>query len=345
MYIELLRYFRYQSKVLAKNAMGNSPDRAFAVLLPNEYTPLKKYPTIWMLDGYLGNGFSMIADSGALGGSLCSDLLRYQAEKIMPEAIFIFPDPSTLLGGSQFINSPACGSFMDHIVDELVPFVESQLSCIENKTGRVLCGHSSGGYGALVIPMLRPGVFGHSIASAADSMFENSLRPSFAYAAARLKKAGSVKSFLAAVFALSRPDRCSKEDFHTLMTLAMASCFSPLTHSKDMEDIRNAPHYSKLPFDLETLEEIPEVWQQWKLWDPVEMVKTCGLELKKLHHLHLDAGTEDEYCAQFGHRKISQTLNQFAVKHICTEFSGGHSGTSFRYQERFRIWGEVFREL
>ena len=341
----MLRYFKYSSQVLRGNAMGNSCERALAVLLPANYSPDKTYPTLWMLDGYLGNGFSMLADPGALGSSLCTQLLQFQADQLMPPSIFVFPDPSTLLGGSQYINSPACGRFMDHLVDELVPFVESQLSCVASPHGRVLCGHSSGGYGALVVPMLRPGIFGHSIVSAADSMFEHSLRPSFAFAGARLKKAGSVKSFLAGLFALTRPDKCSKEDFHTLMTLAMASCYSPLTHNKELADIANAPHFSKLPFEIDTLEEIPEVWALWKSWDPVELVKKHGSALKSLHHLHLDAGTEDEFCAQYGHRKISESLKKLGVKHECTEFAGGHSGTSFRYAERFKMWGEIYGGL
>lgn len=338
-----LRYHRVSSKVLRGNPMGNSPERALATLLPETLEAGRKYPVIWMLDGYLGNGFSMLSDPGALGSSLCAQLLRYQSDGVLPPCIFVFPDPSTLLGGSQYLDSPACGPFLTHLVEELVPFVDATLPTIAHPGARVLAGHSSGGYGALMIPMLRPGVFGHAIASAADSAFEHSMVPSFANAAARLRKAGSAQAFVSALFALSRPEKCSKEDFHTLMTLAMASCYSPLSDEIALRDQRNGPHFARLPFDLETLDLIPDVWAEWISHDPVEVVTQKGAVLRQLHHLHLDAGSEDEFCAQFGHRKISRTLNELNVPHLITEFQGGHSGTSFRWEERFKILAEPLR--
>ncbi|NBO37627.1 hypothetical protein EBU99_03490 [bacterium] len=222
MFQESLRYLRYESSLLNGFPLVGSSSRLLPVLLPPGYSSQRRYPTIWMLDGYLGTGRSMMSESGFLGESLGTLLMRLQKTEVLPEAIFVFPDPTTVLGGSQFIDSSVNGPFMRHLIEELVPFVDSQFSTVAKADGRVVCGHSSGGYGALMISMLSPGTFGYCIASAADSAFELSMAQSFPMAAMRFKKYGGEEGFLKYFFALPRPDKCSKEDFHALMTLAMA---------------------------------------------------------------------------------------------------------------------------
>jgi enterochelin esterase family protein len=327
MYQENLRFLRYESQLLKGFPLVNGTHRLLPVLLPPGYSERQRYPTIWMLDGYLGTGRSLMSESGFLGESLGSQLTRLMQEDILPHCIFVFPDPTTRFGGSQFIDSTVCGPFMRHIVEELVPFIDSSFSTVSRKDGRVVCGHSSGGYGALMISMLKPGFFGYCIASAADSAFELSMANGFPTAAARIKKCGGEEAFLRYFFSQPRPEKCSKEDFLTLMTLAMGTCYSP--------DPSRSGVWCQLPFEIETCTLIDEVWQQWLKHDPCRLVMRHADELKKLRWLHLDCGSEDEFSAQFGHRRIAACLQENRVEHLHTEFSGGHSGTSFRWQFRF----------
>jgi len=268
-----------------------------------------------------------MSESGFLGESLGTLLMRLQKTEVLPEAIFVFPDPTTVLGGSQFIDSSVNGPFMRHLIEELVPFVDSQFSTVAKADGRVVCGHSSGGYGALMISMLSPGTFGYCIASAADSAFELSMAQSFPMAAMRFKKYGGEEGFLKYFFALPRPDKCSKEDFHALMTLAMAACYSP--------NPQRAGIWCDLPFEPNTCTLNEEIWQKWLSHDPSQVVEKNWQALSKLRWLHLDCGSEDEFCAQFGHRRIAEILRANRIEHTLTEFPAGHSGTSPRWEFRF----------
>ena len=342
MYNGNLTYLNFESKLLSNNPMGNAARRTIAALLPENWNESSKYPTVWMLGGYLDNALTLVSDPGPLGKGLPQRMLEWQRMGKMPVSIVLFPDLSSKLGGTQFINSIANGPFMDVLLEEMLPFVEKHFSCVSEPRGRVLAGHSSGGYGSLVLPMLRPGVFGAAIVSAADSAFENSLAGSFANASITLRSSGGPAAFWKALKEKNYPEKLSRAEFDTVMTLAMASCFSPFEEPEELDNALNSPHFSKLPFSLETLELIPEVWSLWKAWDPVEMVKTKGTELQKLLHLHLDVGDADECSAQFGHRRISKLLSMQNVTHLNTEFSGTHSGCSHRWGERFKLLPSEF---
>lgn len=321
-----LRYIKVDSELLKGFPLVEKTSRVLTVLLPPSYNSKIRYPTIWMLDGYLGTGRSLMSETGFLGESLGAQLLRLMTESLIPPSLFVFPDPTTRLGGSQFIDSTVCGPFLRHIVDELVPAVDEHFSTISLPEGRAVCGHSSGGYGALVISMLRPGIFGYCIASAADSAFELSMASAFPVVACKLKKHGGVEEFLKYFFSQPRPEKCSKDDFLALMTIAMATCYSPDPSLKNI--------WCQLPFEIETCTLKNDVWNRWLECDPCVMMPRHIDAIKQLRWLHLDCGTDDEFSAQFGHRRISRLLNDNQIEHLITEFAGGHNGTSFRWQYR-----------
>lgn len=335
MYEHHVRYFDVQSAVLAGNPMGNPDRRVLAVLLPEHFEEGVRYPTIWMLDGYMGTGRTQLNHPGAVGAPFGDELLRWQRERLLPPTIFVFPDGSTRLGGSQYIDSASCGPFMRHIVEELVPFVDANLPTIAAKSARVLAGHSSGGFGALVLAMLRPGVFGSVVASAADSAFELSQRSSFGRGCLTLARHGGVEAFLARTLS-AEARRLSEDDGLLLEILAMGSCYSPAPE---------LPGWCELPFDPSTGELRPDVWARWEAWDPVSLASRHAAALAELDHLHLDCGDDDRYFAHLGHRRMSAILRGADVPHLLTEFPGGHDGTRYRFQTRFEELGRVLARV
>ena len=70
-----------------------------------------------------------------------------------PDAIVVFVDAWTALGGSQFLNSASTGRYLDYLCDEVVPFVDGRYPVLPGRDHRGLSGHSSGGYGAMVVPI------------------------------------------------------------------------------------------------------------------------------------------------------------------------------------------------
>src|SRR4030095_14316246 len=77
-----------------------------------------------------------------------------------PPAIVVWVDCWTSFGGSQFLDSPGTGNYLTSLCDEVVPFVDSRYRTLAKAAHRGIAGKSSGGYGAMVVPMLRPGVVG-----------------------------------------------------------------------------------------------------------------------------------------------------------------------------------------
>lgn len=326
--LALLSSVSVQSKLLMGNPMGNPTHRHAVVLRSAGRSPARA--VIYVLDGYFGNGMSMLSDPGPVGKSFADELLAYQQDGTLPPCHFVFIDGGTRLGGSQYINSAACGAFSDHIAREVIPAAEAHLSAAG--LPRIVMGHSSGGYGALRLPMEHPGLFSGSIVSAADCYFDLSLRNLFLSCAIRINRAGGVDAFLAEFFARTYPERCTASDFQTIMMIAMASCYSP-------EVGLNAAH-ARLPFDPKTLDLDEPIWQQWLSNDPLHFSDAKLAQLGKLEFLLFDCGTEDEYGAQFGHRKLCARLRGLGVEHLFEEFSGSHSGTRFRYRKRLALLGD-----
>ena len=327
-----LRYFEYHSKLLQGYPLSGGDKRVIATLLPEDFDEKQAYPCIWFLGGFGSNGREMLNDQGPFKSSFAQMLHSYQRQRIIPQFIAVFPDGCSKLGGSQYINSAANGPFMDHLCDELVPFIESKLPTLSSSRGRVITGHSSGGYGALMVSLLRPGVFGSAIVSAADSAFECTFLPMWLQASIQLQKHNGVDGFLEHFQQMKDKGKISSDLFHTNMLLAMSACYSP--------KLNNHSAHCELPIDLHSLQVNEEIWTLWMNLDPVIAVKAHSKNLKSMDYLHLDCGKADEYGAQFGHRRISDVLKQNDVKHMTSEFNGTHRSTSYRYQQRFEQFGQ-----
>ena len=78
----------------------------------------------------------------------------------------------TSLGGSQFLDSPGTGRYHTYLCEEVVPWVDARYRTLADRDHRGIAGKSSGGYGAMVTPMLRPDLFGGLATHAGDALFE-----------------------------------------------------------------------------------------------------------------------------------------------------------------------------
>jgi hypothetical protein len=190
------------------------------------------------------------------------DAMFAAADRDCPEAVVVFVDAWTALGGSQFLNSPATGRYADYICDEIVPFIDATYPTASTRARRAVTGHSSGGYGALALSMLRPDTFGGLVAHSADALFEACYTKDFPETVRVLRDHydGSYDALIA--------DFRGAERFAwgrwgaALNAYAMAAAYSP-----DLE----SPGRVLLPFDTLTGELIQSVWERWLDHDPVRM--------------------------------------------------------------------------
>jgi S-formylglutathione hydrolase FrmB len=306
------------SKVLRGNPLGDPAVRRTPIYLPPSY-PRKRYPVYYMLTGFTGFGEMMI-QRGAWSESLPERLDRLIATKKMAEAIVVMPDCFTRYGGSQYLNSTATGRYEDHIVRELVPYVDEHY----RTTGRrAVLGKSSGGYGAMVLGMRHPDVFQALACHSGDMYFEYCYQSDFPKAIDQLRKHGGLEKFVAAWERM--PKRLAGNLHAAVNTIAMASCYSPRGRKID------------LPFDLKTGEIRPDVWKRWKAWDPVEMLDRHARDLKTLDRVFIDCGTRDQFALHHGARIFADKARRLGVRVMHEEFDDDHSSISYRYDRSFAV--------
>lgn len=232
--------------------------------------------------------------------------------ELAPAAVVALVDGWTPVGGSQWIDSAALGPFATYLTDEVVPFVEGNYP---TNGQRALQGKSSGGYGAIVNALRRPDLFHAVAAHSPDALFEVTLAHGFPEAARELRQrhGGSLEAFWGSFTGPS-----SAGEFAVAVNGALALAFSD----------------GELPFDVETAELMPGVWDRWLAHDPVRLVEAHADAARSLRGFWLDAGDADEYFADLGVLALRRALTAAGVGDDVLRFEtfpGGHRGLSWRY--------------
>jgi pimeloyl-ACP methyl ester carboxylesterase len=136
-----------ESAAVAGNQMGITPLRRLQIYLPEGYsTTRRSYPVLYWIPGW-----ETPANREYVGG-----LDSAISKGWMPPAIVVFVD---VREGLVLLNSPVFGQWEDFVVDELVPFVDAEYRTIPQPDGRAIMGHSTGGYGAVMLALRHPGVW------------------------------------------------------------------------------------------------------------------------------------------------------------------------------------------
>ncbi len=312
----------FSSRALEGNALGDPSERPLWVYLPPGYddAPDRRYPSVYMLQGLTGQldmwrnrmpfrkTFPELVDELFAGGGA-------------PPCIVVWVDCWTSLGGSQFIDSPATGRYHTYLCDEIVPWVDSTYRTLARREHRGVAGKSSGGYGAMVTPMLRPDLWGGLATHAGDALFEVCYLPEFRTVARTLRDRyqGSFERFWADF--RGRPALANDSDAELLDTYCMAACYSA-----------DPDGAVRLPMDTSTGALIPEIWERWLAWDPVRMVPRHADALRSLRAIYIDSGTRDEYYLDLGAEAFRRALAGIGVTDVRFElFDATHKAIEYRY--------------
>jgi S-formylglutathione hydrolase FrmB len=207
-----------------------------------------------------------------------------------------------------------------------VEFVDARYPTAADRDHRGLAGKSSGGYGAMVVPMLRPDVFGALASHAGDALFECCYLPNFPQLARKLRDDfdGSPERFWEEFRAAGRLDAQRFENFDLI---GYAAAYSP-----DPE----RPGRVLLPFDVATGRLVDDVWAQWLEKDPVRMAPLHAGALRSLRRVYLDAGKADEWFLDLGAQAFAAELDNLGVEHTLELFDGRHGGITYRYPGAIR---------
>jgi enterochelin esterase-like enzyme len=324
----MIEWVSYSSKAIQDFPMGDPHDRTFPVYLPPGYSAEASdpYPVVFFLAGFSGKGSGYLVDDSAYGVPFEKRMDQAIAAGTLRPFIGVFPDCTSKLGHSQYVNSPAFGKYMDYLCNELTAFIDAKYRTHGDSLHRILAGHSSGGFGALITGMQRPDAFHWLSVSAADSYYEANIFHNVNATLMELQRAGGVQPFIDGILSRPGPRNISGREFEAMMTLAMAPCYAP--------NVKNPPLYGDLFFDLETGAIRTEVWGKYRTWDPINMVDRFAENLKKLGFIQLECGMSDEHALQWGHRQIAKKLATHGVPHELSEYSGGHGGHHWRFESR-----------
>lgn len=322
---------RVASRALRGNALGDPAGRDVYVYLPPGYDDAdavrRRYPLVLILTGFTGLGASPF-NRNAFDESLDQRADRLIAAGTIPPMIFASPDCFTSLGGSQYVDSSATGRYETFVVREVVPFLDREFRTKGDARHRAVCGKSSGGYGALMLGMRHPDLFGALASHSGDAYFDLCYGYDFVKCWDGLRNAGGVNEWLAKFRAKQRK---TFADTGVLNILAMAACYSPN---------RRSPWGFDLPFDLETCEIDARVMARWRKADPVEACRTYARNLRKLRGVFLDCGMKDEFTLHAGTRILAERLRALGgVRVVHEEFDDGHMGISYRYDRSFEHLG------
>ena len=297
---------------LAIDALKNNPpgDPYVRNIITVENMVNDRTPVFIGLPGFFGSGNSFL-NKNYTSIDFMDVLTKLQNDFSF---IIVLPDTMTRFGGNQFVDSSAVGNYETYITRDLMQYIKS-------KYGRrdvFLFGKSSGGFGSISLTLDHPELYAGFIDVSGDSYFPYCYMPDFSTAYMEIRESG-IDSFID----LYRKDYTHTQNQITAYNvIAMAAFYSP-----DKTSI-------KLPFSSETGELIPEVWERWLKFDPVN--RLAG-EINRLKgkKIILQTGNHDEFRINIGMNIIHDKLKKSNMEHIYREYPAGHFNTNYFYLDSF----------
>lgn len=317
----------FTSELLRGNPLGDPYERPLWVYVPPGYddAPDRRYPVVYVIQGYTGH-LGMWRNRTPFRQPFPETADQVFASGEAPPAIVVYVDAWTAYGGSQFLDSPGTGKYHSYLCEEVVPWVDARYRTQSDRDHRAITGKSSGGYGAMVTPMLRPDLFGAFATHAGDALFDVCYTSDFPHQARLLRDHydGSYQAFLDD---FSGHLAGTKEtDFPLIEIYGYAAAYSA-----------DPDGTVRIPFD-DTGALVPEVWDRWLAWDPVQMARReqYADALASMRAIWIDAGTRDQYYLDLGATAFRRAVADAGVHDddVYYElFDATHSAIEYRYPQ------------
>ncbi|MPZ94170.1 MAG: enterochelin esterase [Propionibacteriales bacterium] len=321
------------SALLRDNPLGDPHQRPLWVQVPPGYDDSdRRYPVVYLIQGYTGQ-LTMWRNRTAYRQPVPELVDQVFAEPDAPQAVVVYVDAWTTYGGSQFVDSPGTGRYHSYFCDEVVPFVDERYRTLADRDHRAVTGKSSGGFGAMITPMLRPDLFGALATHAGDALYECVYVHEFAESVRALREyEGDIWRWWADF--RSRVAFTKAEDSKLLMMLGVAACFSA-----------DEDGTVRLPFDPTTGRLVDDQWARWLAWDPVRMLEQPAYAeaMASMRAVWIDAGTRDDWYLDLGAQAFRDGLLQVGVPEdrIAFElFDATHMAIEYRYPLAIRWLAE-----
>jgi len=280
-----------------RNDMGENATRAISIYLPPGYADSDRhYPVIHFLHGYTGDNTMLEPMARLLDQAIATRRIR--------PFILAISNQKTTYGGSFYSNSGVFGNWEDFTVQDVVAYVDDNYRTIPAAGSRGITGHSMGGYGALLLAMKHPDVFGAVYALSPGGL-------------AIVREYGPNSSTFRELSQITTEEALARTYFGKLM-VGFGRSWSP--------NPDKPPFFTDLPFGYVDGKLVvnEEALRKWQANMPLYMIDDYRKNLLKLRAIKFDWGRNAGerftiQCAMF-----SQRLENAGITHFAEEYIGTH---------------------
>ena len=304
------------------------------VLLPPSYNKNKtgRFPTVYWTHGFTAPFHYLEIMAG--------DYSRAMSDGKLPEMIYVFLDQSCLGGTHEFADSLNNGPWGKALTRELIPHLEHKYRMDGKPSGRLLTGHSSGGWAALWLQVAYPAFFGGTWPTSPDpSDFRSFTGPNLLKDKNFYRKPDGSKWMLVR---MNGKDVQSLEDF-ARMEHVLGEYGGQMASFEWVFSPRGPDGRPQQLFDRETGEIHSDVAQAWEKYDISAIIRNHASRLRPLlrNKIHLTVGTADTFHLDESARLLQQTLQEVDIPASFNFLSGKTHFDLYRDGLREQIGNEM----
>jgi len=273
---------------LRDNPLGDPAARHLAIFKPDGLKDDQPATLVIYLPGW----GSSSEDAIAVGRTAWFGAVVDQLAVTHPVRIAVV-DGRSRYGGSQFLNSTATGRYADYVAEEILPVLTTRYAGAKTGPTPIIAGHSSGGYGALLLAIHRHDTFPAVVALSPDSDFATTHKPFTEEAGVRAITPTDLTAAVAPPESARLP-----VDETARMVMGLSANYTPTA---------GQPGRFDWLYDKEGKWR-PEVWQRWLDQDPYVIVRDHADAFAPTQRIYLNGAEHDEYGANIGAGKIHEIL-------------------------------------
>ena len=264
----------------------------------------------------------------------------YMERHERPEMIYVLLDQSCPFGTHEFANSANNGPWGDALVKELIPALERKYRMDRKANGRLLQGHSSGGWAALWLQVAYPSIFGGTWPTAPDPSDFRAFIPVDLTKARNIYHTSDGKR---TVLIHTNGIETATEDYaHREMVLGEYG--GQLSSYEAVFSPRGTDGRPMQLFDRATGEIDPEVAKAWSKFDIARILRENWSELgPKLNgKIHLYVGTADNYYLDQPAHLLQQTIKELGGLATFVFLPGRTHENVYEEGIAERVWQEMW---
>ena len=280
-----------------------------AVVLPPSYQskPDQKYPVMYWTHGF-GATFPVIVNRQA------RRFAEQMASGQLPEMIYVLLDEHCSGGTHEFADSVNNGPWGEALTQELIPHLEETYRMDAKPSGRLLNGHSSGGWAVLWLQVAYPDFFGGTWPTSPDpSDFHSFTGPDLlANPPQNMYRKPDGSPWM--LVRIDGKDQTSLEDY-ARQEAVLGSYGGQFASFDWVFSPRGRDGQPEHLFDRDTGTIDPEVARAWEKYDIAIIIRDNADRLRPLlqDKIHLTVGTIDTFHLDEPARLLERTLNDAGI--------------------------------